>query len=174
MVEISPKLAIRLQRELLSTKLAFHSGVWGWLRYFNGGLYFFFSIVPRPMPDFFSAFVSGAFPTFDPWTNYKPFKHPDLCQRWKHFNRYIYNTQQCQYPRFFVNKFLLVSNCFTGIPWQWTTAGGDTPDRSYLRHSHPGLGPPPRSIPSIMYIHIYAQKIWKICLYLESCNIVWF
>ena len=82
------------------------------------------------------------------------------------------DTQQCQYPRFFVNKFLLVSNCFTGIPWQWTTAGGDTPDRSYLRHSHPGLGPPPRSIPSIMYIHIYAQKIWKICLYLESCNIV--
>ena len=39
----------------------------------------------------------------------------------------------------FVNKFLLDSNCFTGIPWQWTTSGGDAPDRSYLRHSHPGL-----------------------------------
>lgn len=147
MVEISPKLAIRLQLELLSTKLACGDG-WD----ISKGACTFFQ--HRPMPDFSQHLSVEHFPrlTLELTTN------PSNIQIYVKGENISIDTSivlNMSISQIFFNKFLLDSNCFTGISWQWPTSGGDTPDRSYLRHSHPGLAPLPGAC--LYHVYIYIQ-----------------
>ncbi len=122
------------------------------------GVYTFFQ--HRPMPDFSQQLSLEHFPCFSqhwplespswqslrnpdphPWTNNKFFKPPDPCHGWTILIEVMSLLNMSISSQIFVNKFPLEPICFAGIPWQWTTSGGDTSDRSYLRHSHSGAAP---------------------------------
>ena len=121
---------------------------------FQWGVVHFFQ--HRPMPDFSQHLSVEHFPllTLELTTNPSNIQIYVKGENMSIDTSIILNMSICF--QIFVNKFLLDSNCFTGIPWQWTTSGGDTPDRSYLRHSHPGLAPLPGAYHiSCIYIYIF-------------------